>query len=261
VTELGRRLRRAIRRVLPRPSDPWLDAPAESAPLDVPYAAAHRAALHESETGDPFAAGRFDDAKRWRGILDRLVLDDGLVLDLGSGNGGVALALAAGGRRVVTTDRGWSETARLAHAAAGAPYRHVIADAAALPFRDAAFTAILCLDSFEHFAAPAQTATEASRTARAGAPIVVETPGRLTYLFRRDPHFNIRFILFLPSRLQMKVALRRGFTAPHHYVHRIYTSATSIARLFPHCRLERILGRSRFPKRWFFSAVIVRKDR
>jgi len=253
-------LRRAIRRVLPRPTDPWLDAPIAPSPLDAQYAAAYQASLHESELSDPFARGRFEDGKRWRGIFDRLVNDDGPILDLASGSGGIALALAAGGRKVVTMDRAWSETARLSHKRAGATYRHVIADSAQLPFRDNAFSGVICLDSFEHFARPTETGAEASRVSRPAAPLAIETPGRLTYIHRRDPHYNIRFLLVLPNALQQRIAVRRGFTEPHQYVHRIYGSARTIAHNFPDCRIIRILGRSRLPKRWFFTAVILRKD-
>src|SRR6266498_2238253 len=252
-------LRRAFRRAIPRPRDPWLDAPVAESPSDLMWIRAFESALYESEITDPFARGRFEDGKRWRGILHRLGIDNGIILDIASGNGGIALALAASGSRVVTVDRGWSETARLAHAAAQTPYRHVIADAAALPFVDGVFHAVVCLDSFEHFEEPRQTAVELSRVARRGAPLAIETPGRLTYLLRPDPHYNIRGLLLLPTRFQQKLALRRGFTQPHHYVHRIYTSARSIAQYFPACTIERILGRSRLPKRWFFSAVILRK--
>jgi len=260
VTAVIDRLKRAVRRILPRPLDPWLDAPVAASPLDARYAAAYESALHESERGDPFARGRFEDGKRWRTILDRVVVDDGPILDLASGSGGIALALAAGGRRMITMDRAWSETARLAHRAAGAPYRQVIADSAQLPFRDRAFSGVICLDAFEHFARPAETAAEATRTARPGAPLIIETPGRMTYLLRRDPHYDVRFLLMLPNAMQQRIALRRGFTEPHHYVHRIYFSAATIARFFPATRIVRILGRTRLPKRWFFSAVIVRKS-
>ena len=253
------RLKRAVRRVFPRPLDPWLDATIVPSQLDDSYAAAYETSLHESERADPFGRGRFEDGKRWRGILDRVVVGEGPILDLASGSGGIALALSAGGRRVITMDRAWSETARLAHRAAGAAYRHVIADSAQLPFRDGVFSGVICLDSFEHFGRPAETGAEATRVSRHNAPIVVETSGRLTYLFRRDPHYNVRFLLVLPNSLQQRVALRRGFTEPHHYVHRIYFSAADIARHFPQSRIVRILGRSRLPKRWFFSAVILRK--
>lgn len=248
-----------MRRVIPRPRDAWLDAPTADIPQDVEFAAAYESALHDSERDDSFARGRFEDARRWRSILDRAGAGNGLILDLASGSGGTALALAAAGRRVVTMDREWSETARLAHRAARATYRHVIAHAEALPFKSESFAALMCLDSFEHFAEPARTAAEASRVVRRGAPMIIETPSRIQNLFRRDPHYNIPFLLMLPTRMQQRIAMRRGFDQPHHYTHRIYASAASIARFFPQTRILRILGRSRFPKRWFFSAVILKK--
>ncbi len=254
-----RSARRLFRRFFPRRLDPWLDAPIGPAALDPLYREAYLSSLNAEERTDAFAAGRFDDVRRWRNVLDRASVGDGLVLDLASGNGGGALALSAGGRRMVTVDRGWNETARIAYRRCGAPFRHILCDAGALPFRDASFAAVTCLDSFEHFAQPGAAAAEASRVVRAGGTIFVETPARLAWLFRRDPHFGIRFLLLLPSATQRRVAARRGFSQPHHYVDRIYTSAKRLERLFPNCRIERTLTRSRLPRRWFWDALVLKK--
>jgi SAM-dependent methyltransferase len=251
--------RRWFRRFFPRRLDPWLDAPIQPTPLDPLYHEAYLSSLNAAERSDAFAAARYDDARRWRGVLDRAGVSDGLVLDLASGSGGGALALAAGGRRIVTIDCLWNETARSAYRRCGASYRHVIGDAAALPFRDASFAAVACLDSFEHFARPGAAAAEASRVVRSGGRIFIETPARLAWLFRRDPHFGIRFLLLLPSAAQRRVAAWRGFDQPHHYVDRIYTSAARLEQLFPACRIERTLTRSRLPRRWFWDALILRK--
>ena len=64
----------------------------------------------------------------------------------------------------------------------------------------------------------------------------------------------------LPSSMQRRIAARRGFDQPHHFVDRIYTSAASIANLFPRCRIERTMTRSRLPKRFFWDALVLRKQ-
>jgi SAM-dependent methyltransferase len=228
--------------------------------VDAVYREHYLSSLDSLERTSAFATARYDDARRWRGVLAKTGAIEGMILDLASGSGACALALAAGGYRVVTTDCGWNETARLTHARCGAVYRHVICDAASLPFRKDSFGAVVCLDSFEHFAAPNRAAEEAARVVKPSGPIVVETPARLAWLFRPDPHFGIRFLLILPSAWQRRIAARRGFDQPHHYVDRIYTSALRLARLFPGCRLERTLTRSRLPHRWFWDALILRKN-
>ncbi|HWW59953.1 MAG TPA: class I SAM-dependent methyltransferase [Thermoanaerobaculia bacterium] len=252
-------LRRLVRRFLPRRADPWLDPPVVDQPLDSPYANAYASALTLEERADAFASARFEEGRRWRGVLDRAAVGTGPVLDLGAGSGAVALANAAGGRRFVTLDFLWNETARIAHERAGAPFRHVIGDAAHLPFRDGAFEAIVSLETVEHLPDVIAAGRETSRVLRDGGCIVMTTPPRLRWLLRGDPHFGIRFLLLFPPRIQRSIAARRGFDQPHHYVDRIYASVPQLARLFPRCRIERIMNRTRLPGRWFFDAVLLRK--
>ncbi|HEX7152754.1 MAG TPA: class I SAM-dependent methyltransferase [Thermoanaerobaculia bacterium] len=254
-----RGLRRFYRRFFPRLHEPWIDdAPTESA-RDASYAISYSSALGETERGDVFVAARYEEGKRWRALLDRAAVDAGPVLDVGSGSGAVGLAVAAGGRSVVSTDVLWNEIARRAHRAAGAPYRHVIADASALPFRDGVFSAVLCLETIEHFPNREASGAEISRTLRSSGVLLVITPPRLRFLLRGDPHFGIRFLLLFPPSLQRAIAARRGFADRHHFVDRIYTSAAQIARVFPRCKVDRVLSRSRMPKRWFWDAIVLRK--
>ena len=211
------------------------------------------------ERNDAHAEARYYEGTRWRGVMEKAQATDGMILDLGSGSGGVTMALTAGGYRVVSVDYGWSETARLAHKRSAVPYRHVVADAAKLPFRSGAFASIICIDTLEHFPDAPAAGREASRVLGNHGQIVMTTPARLGWIFRRDPHFNIRFLLLFPPSIQRKVAARRGFGAPHHFVDRIYTDARTLERMFPDCRITRTLKRSRLPARWFWEALILRK--
>lgn len=255
-----RSLRRLVRRFVPRVVDPWLDAAIVPVARDDAFGAAYKSSLAPFEQGDMHAEARYFEGTRWRGVMERAAGTDGIVLDLGSGSGGVTLALAAGGRSVISVDNGWSETGRLAHRRAGVPYRHVVADAERLPFRSGAFGSIICIDTIEHFPDARAAGAEASRVLRHGGTLVMTTPARLGWIFRRDPHFNIRFLLMFSPAEQRRIAARRGFDQPHHFVDRIYMDARTLERLFPGSVIVRTLKRSRLPSRWFWEALVLRKE-
>lgn len=237
-----------------------MDAPLRECPLDAPCARAYAESLTPTEKSDTFALGRYEEGRRWRGVLEQVGAPDGPVLDIASGSGGIALAVAAAGRAIISVDSIWGETARYAHRRAGLAYLHAVGDAERLPVRAQTFAAVFCMDAIEHFAAPGRAAEEIASALKPGGCIILTTPPRLAYMFRRDPHFDIPLLLTLPPRLQRWMAARRGFTDPHHYVGRIFFSARSIARLFPRCRIERILNRSRFPGILFWDAMVLRKE-
>jgi len=101
---------------------------------------------------------------------------DGSVLDVASGFGQDALALAARGLRVVGAEpsarmSGW---ARLqAASAAGAPPRYVRAWSDALPFADASFDAVLCKGALDHFDRPERAIAEMARVTRGDGRVVL----------------------------------------------------------------------------------------
>jgi SAM-dependent methyltransferase len=251
--------RRLFRRFFPRLSDPWLDTPAAPLPRDGEIAAAYLSALLPEQRQELFLTARYDEGRRWREVLRRAGVSSGRVLDIGSGAGGVSLALAAAGLVAVTADSVWNDSLRRAFRAARLPMRHVIADAAALPFRGGAFDAMVHLETLEHLPQPERAGAEASRVLRHGATIVLITPARLAWIFRRDPHFAIPFLILFPPSLQRWIAASRGHGGPHDYVDRIYNSSRAIERLFSDCRIEHTLTRSRLPKRWFWDALVLRK--
>lgn len=118
----------------------------------------------------------------WRGerpVADLLGwLGAGPVLELGCGNGKSLKPLAAAGVDVVGLDISWHILRRLP---AGFP--RVLADAAALPFADASFSAVLDIHCTGHLDADgrARAATEALRVLRPGGHLVLErlTPNDL----------------------------------------------------------------------------------
>jgi len=266
-----RPLRRLYRRRFPRLRDPWLDQDLRELPRDAAFEEAYRAEL-AAEPGRPgedaFLAARYREGMRWRNVLGRLLAEPGRppaarvrVLDLGAGNGAVELALAADPSLLpVSVDRLWNRLGVATHRRAGVPFRRVVAEAQALPFRSATFAAALNLETLEHLEQPVEAGREAARVLVPGGSMVLITPPRWRWVLREDPHFGIRGLILLPPALQRRVAARRGFGAPHHYVHRIYGSARQIARLFPGCTLARTLTRSRAPKRWIWDALVLEKS-
>jgi SAM-dependent methyltransferase len=257
-----RLLRRWFRRLVPRRAHPLLDAPVAQAPDDDRFAAAYRAELERrGESGDSFLAARYEEGRRWRAVLRHYTGAPRLrLLDLGAGNGAVELAFAADGFIAISVDALWNDAVRRLHAAVQAPVRRVVADAAALPFRADAFDAVLSLETIEHLPEPQASGRELARVTRAGAVLLLTTPPRWRFLLRPDPHFGIRALLLAPAAWQRRIAARRGFDEPHHYVDRIYGSVAQIARMLPGFRVPEVLSRSRAPKRFAWDAIVFRRE-
>jgi len=241
-----------IRRLLPRRKHALLDAPLERTAADVRNELRYVSLL--SDQSDDFLRARYTEGVRWRQVFSAYVAAPARLLDLGAGNGAVELAMQAGGYSVVSVDAGWNDDARRLDA------RRVVADAAALPFRNEAFDGLLLLETVEHLPDVVAAARESFRVLRPGAPALVTTPPRWRYALRPDPHFGIRFLLLLPPPLQRAVAAVRGFSKPHHYVDRIYGSVFQLARALAPLRLANVLSRSRAPRRWFWDAIVMRKE-
>ncbi|HEX2165362.1 MAG TPA: class I SAM-dependent methyltransferase [Thermoanaerobaculia bacterium] len=263
--------RRAYRRLFPRLRDELLDAEVRPLADDSRLEAIYRERIQDEDEGlgaAGFLAARYREGMRWRNLLERLLPDCERaagsrlrVLDLGAGNGAVELALSADPKLApVSVDRLHNATAIAIHRRAGKPFRRVVCAADRLPFRGAAFDAMLCLETIEHLEQPRESGREAARVLRPNGVILLTTPARSRYAFRPDPHFGIRGLALLPAASQRAVAARRGFDAPHHYVHRLYRTTTQIASLFPGCSLQRILSRSRAPRRWSWDALVFLKE-
>jgi SAM-dependent methyltransferase len=252
-------LRRAFRRAVPRRLDPVMDGAIRRDVHDERCARTYLEIVVPDAGGDPFVLGRYDEALRWRHVLESVAESHGRVLDVGAGNGAVELAFAAAGRTIVGVDAIWNETVRHLHRAAGLPLRRVIAAADALPFRERAFDQIVCLETLEHLSRASDAGREMLRVLAAGGAILVTTPPRFRYLVAADPHFGIRGLLLLPAVWQGRVAARRGFGGPHHYVDRLYWTVGQIGGLFRDASVERVFSRSRLPRRLFWDAIVFRK--
>lgn len=208
-----------------------------------------------------FLGARYSEGCRWRSVIEQFHQRKGIrhVLDIGAGNGAIELALAAGDNFVVSVEQLWNEPARRLHAALDRPFRRVIADASHLPFGPCAFDAVVVLETIEHLEDPRGGASEIVRVLRSTGVAILTTPARLRYIFTRDPHFGIRGLLLLPRRLQRLVATKNGFDQPHHFVDRIYWTASQVGRLFGRSIRVRILARARFAKSLLWDAVVLTK--
>ena len=254
-------LKRAFRRRFPRKLHPILDLPIQSRGFDDAFSAAYaRAIASDADAGVPFVQERYREGIRWRQVVGALASSPRRILDLGAGNGAVALAMTAtGASRAIAVDTLLNETThRLFHRA---PLAHqLLGDGLSLPLKDGSIDAILCLETIEHV--PPQSlshfANEMIRVLHRDGLIVITTPPRWRYLLRPDPHFGIRGLLLLPPAVQRAVASRRGFSEAHHYVGRIYSSVEQLAKAFPGFSID-VLSRSRAPQRWFWDALVLRR--
>jgi SAM-dependent methyltransferase len=110
-------------------------------------------------------------------VADQLAkITNGLVLDLGGGNGTLAKALSKLGRSTIVLDR--------ADYVRDAPRPAVQADAARLPFRDESFAAVAALWMLYYLSRPEEALIEASRVLRTGGVFVASTSSRYN-----DPEF------------------------------------------------------------------------
>ncbi|HXG57992.1 MAG TPA: class I SAM-dependent methyltransferase [Thermoanaerobaculia bacterium] len=156
------------------------------------------------------------------------------ILDLGAGNGGVSVALANESRnRVVAADIVVNATATALRRETGIPFAQVVASADRLPFGDASFDVVLCLETLEHLPAFRAAAREMMRVLRPGGQVMITTPARARFLLKPDPHFAVRGLMLLPDALQRRVVVDRLRLTRDYDVAHIFWSAGSIIRAFP----------------------------
>ena len=254
--------RKGFRRFFPRLQDPILDAPLTLGDREVRVEEAYLNALSADPDPADFRRSRFREGLRWEGVVRALAPRlPKWTLDVGGGNGAVELALNARGMRTVSVEYEWNDEFVRIRESAGVPLLRVIARAEALPFRAEVFEGIVCLETVEHLSELEAASRELARASSPGALLLITTPVRLRYLLAPDPHFGIRGLVALPASLQRAVAARRGFSAAHYYVDRIYGSVASLERRLPGFELVQVLSRSRAPRRWYWDAIVfVRRD-
>jgi ubiquinone/menaquinone biosynthesis C-methylase UbiE/uncharacterized protein YbaR (Trm112 family) len=115
----------------------------------------------------------------------------GTCVDLGSGTGPLAVALATGGRPVLAVDAGlrWLVLARKRAAEVGVDLPVVCANAERLPLRDGACSAVVGESVLENVTDADQAIGEARRTLSAGGLLALTTPNRRS--LGPDPHLGL----------------------------------------------------------------------
>jgi SAM-dependent methyltransferase len=125
------------------------------------------------------------------------------VLECGCGPGGQLRAVAATGAATVGVDLNPRLLADARDASPSA--RFARADVEALPFRDGAFDAVLCVGVLSYLREDARAIGELARVVRPGGVVVVANPNRLVAAKLLDPYY---WLVWLPARAVR--ALRRG---------------------------------------------------
>jgi len=154
------------------------------------------------------------------------------ILDLGAGTGGVSAALAADGKhRVVAVDVVANEDLRAMRSAVHVD--QVIATAGALPFANESFDVVLCLETIEHLPNAPASAREMMRVLRSGGQVMITTPARLRFLWKPDPHYQVRGLAALPDSMQRKIVVDKLKLTDQYDVQHLFWTAGGMIRMFP----------------------------
>jgi SAM-dependent methyltransferase len=165
------------------------------------------------------------------------------VLDVGAGNGGVALAFANCRRyRVSAVDVGPNRVLRRVARSTALRLDYCLADGQRLPYAPQSFDLVLLVETIEHVPSAGRLGREIMRILRPGGQCFVTTPARGRFLLRPDPHYAVRGIAGLPNPLQRfvvnRIARRRVIAAdgrswPAYDVEHLFWHVREVARLFP----------------------------
>lgn len=187
----------------------------------------------ETLTGrDEFSLGRLSEGYGIATYIKSRSAGPVTIVDVGTGNGGVSIALAnMPDFRVVSIDRVVNRDFLALRRRTHLPVWHVLADANALPLRGQAADFVTFLEILEHLPLPTTAGYEVMRILKTGGECMVVTPARLRYLLRPDPHYGLRCLLLLPDRVQALVA--RGLGVTEYDVQHTFWHLKGIARQFP----------------------------
>ena len=136
-----------------------------------------------------------------------------IMLDLGAGMGGlsVALLLEYGdkGLRLQSMDYNpdYCHIARLRARRYGLTLPITVGAGEHLPYPDASFDLITCLDVLEHVASTDDVLREMRRVLKPGGTVLTTIPNRRAF---RDPHYHLPLINWLPRPLAEAIVRRSG---------------------------------------------------
>ena len=185
------------------------------------------------ESNVAFAKQRFQEGVELAAAFDQKYGGRPLhILDLGAGTGGVSAALAADGKhRVVAVDIVANEDLRAMRDAVHV--EQVIATADKLPFAGESFDVVLCLETIEHLPNAPASAREMMRVLRSGGQVMITTPARLRFLWKPDPHYQVRGLAALPDAMQRKVVVDKLKLTESYDVQHLFWTAGGMIRMFP----------------------------
>ncbi|HEY0736075.1 MAG TPA: class I SAM-dependent methyltransferase [Herpetosiphonaceae bacterium] len=151
-----------------------------------------------------YQQARIDQLEAIAGPLDRQVL-----LDVGAGMGGFAVAAALSGATVAACEfnRDYCEIIKLRAARNDLTLPVYNAAGEALPFADRSFDTIVSWDVIEHVQDPAQMLSEFNRVLLPGGVALVTAINRWAW---KDPHYHIRGLNWIPRAWAEKLIQRRG---------------------------------------------------
>lgn len=131
------------------------------------------------------------------------------VLDVGSGMGGTAVALALDGARVTALEyhRPYCDIIRLRAARYALALPVVNGAGEALPLPDGAADIVLCWDVVEHVQDPMALLAELARVMAPGGVLLLTVINRLAF---RDPHYHLPWLNWMPRRWAEWIIERRG---------------------------------------------------
>lgn len=207
----------------------WTGAPAPPVDRTVPFFDAAygnfgtevQAKVRQRAFGEDIGQNGWLTAPEWRRYLGWAELSEGSVLlDVGSGSGGPAVCAAVEtGCRIVGLDRHGQAVATAKRLAAqrdlGDRVRFVEADASLrLPFEDASFDAISCIDSIHHLASRADVLAEWRRVLRPGGHLIYTDPIVATGMLSNEEiavRSSIGFFVFTPAGTNRRLLAQAGF--------------------------------------------------
>ncbi len=151
-----------------------------------------------------YQAARLSQLESIAGPLDRQIM-----LDVGAGMGGFAVAAAQAGATVAACEFNPAYCAIIRLRAARHELTLPVYNAAgeALPFADASFDTIVSWDVIEHVQDPARMLCEFSRVLQPGGVALVTAINRWAW---KDPHYHIRGLNWLPRPWAEWLIRRRG---------------------------------------------------
>jgi ubiquinone/menaquinone biosynthesis C-methylase UbiE len=131
------------------------------------------------------------------------------VLDLGTGRGGLAVALAREGCTVIAMDmrRRNLEMTVLRARRYGLAAVVAAGKGECLPFADRSFDLVICKDMLEHCQSPRSVLGEIRRVLTISGAAYLTVVNRFPF---RDPHYHLWFVNFLPVRLADRYVRWRG---------------------------------------------------